>query len=79
MNIMSLFKKRKDSLTLMTHYIQRMQYAKGGTAMSVKKKIEKRVKKTVKAGKKTSRLVALTAVAMVAYPIAMTLVNADDD
>ena len=56
-----------------------MQYAKGGTAMSVKKKIEKRAKKTVKAGKKTSRLVALTAVAMVAYPIAMTLVNADDD
>lgn len=43
--------------------------------MSVKKKI----KKTVKAGKKAARVVAFTAVAMVAYPIAMILVNEDDD
>ena len=47
--------------------------------MSVKKQIKKGVKKTAKAGKKTVRIVALTAVAMVAYPIAMKLVNEDDD
>lgn len=47
--------------------------------MSVKKKIKKGVKKTAEAGKKTVRIVVLTAVAMVAYPIAMKLVNEDDD
>ena len=47
--------------------------------MSASKKIKKSVKKTVKAGKGAVRIAALTAVAMVAYPIAMKLVNEDDD
>ena len=46
--------------------------------MSVKK-IKKSVKKSVKAGKGAVRIAALTAVVMVAYPIAMKLVNEDDD
>lgn len=46
--------------------------------MSVKK-IKKSVKKSVKAGKEAARIAALTAIAMVAYPIAMKLVNEDDD
>ena len=52
---------------------------KGGISMSADKKIKKGVKKTAKASKETARIVALTAVAMVAYPIAIKLVNEDDD
>ena len=51
----------------------------GDIQMSVKKKIKKSVKRTVKAGKEAARIASLTAVAMVAYPIAMKLVNEDDD
>lgn len=47
--------------------------------MPAAKKIKKRVKKTAKAGKETARMVAFTAVAMVAYPLAMMFVNKDDD
>ena len=52
---------------------------KGEISMSVKKKMKNGVKKTAKASKETARIVALTAVAMVAYHIAMKLVNEDDD
>lgn len=47
--------------------------------MLVKRKIIKSVKKTAKVGKEAARIVALTALAMIAYPIAMKLVNEDDD
>lgn len=47
--------------------------------MSVKKKIKKSVKKTAEAGKKAAWVVAFTAVAMVACPVAKILIDADDD
>lgn len=59
--------------------IGQKQYAKGGISMSVKKKVKKSVKKTAEAGKKAAWVVAFTAVAMVACPIAKILIDADDD
>ena len=52
-------------------------FAKGH--FNVSKKTKKSVKRSVKAGKGAVRIAALTAVAMAAYPIAMKLVNEDDD
>lgn len=59
-------------------YIRQIQYAKGGISMSVKR-IKKNIKKTAKAGKKAAWVVAFTAVAMVACPVAKILIDADDD
>ena len=56
-----------------------MQFVRGGISMPASKKIKKRVKKTVKAGKEAVRMVAFTAVAMAEYPLAMMFVNKDDD
>lgn len=62
----------------MKRYIKQIQDAKGGIAMSVKKKIKKSVKRTVKAGKKAAWIAAFTTVAMVACPIVMAHANDDD-
>lgn len=59
--------------------IGKIQYAKEGILMSVKKKIKKSVKGTVKAGKKAVWAVAFTAVAMVACPVAKILIDEEGD